>query len=140
MGMYARKNALDRMQNILARRPHSESELRRKLSRYHSVEEVQDAIVRAKDYGWLANEDELSVRVCEELHRKRKGFFFIQKFLKEKGLPEVQMDSEVELEKARALIETLRRRGATDRQTLGRKLQARGFQIDIIREVLNEKS
>lgn len=135
--------ARNKMMDLLARRDHSEKELRQKLKeRDFSPEQIDTALEYAAQNGWLRPPAELSEKVAEELHRKLKGIIFINNYLEEKGLPKVAQDPEVELEKARTIMKN-KLGGETsefnDLQKIGRALQARGFTSDIIRKVIYEK-
>ena len=99
-----RKSAEAKMMDYLARRAHSELELRAKLVRDYDEFDVDTAIERAKQSGWLTPPEEASERVTEELTRKRKGHRYINQFLEQKGLPPVAEDAEAEFAKARELL------------------------------------
>lgn len=129
--------------DFLARRNHSELELRQKLSRTYHRDDVEDAIAFAKENNWMANPEELAGRVAIELGRKQKGHRYINQFLKQKGLPPVSKDSESELEKALEVIQS-KRRGRTDAITyeeqtkLYRWLSTRGFDEATIRQAISD--
>ena len=143
--------------DLLARRSHSELELRQKLSRSHAEDEVSDAIEFARANGWLTAPEELAERVSAELGRKRKGHLFIRQFLQAKGLPPVHKDLEEEIRKGDALLEAKRvyretipddPSGAFDpvdherrqRRKIQRLLANRGFDDETIRAIIRERS
>lgn len=148
--------------DLLARRAHSELELRQKLSRSHVKDEVSDAIEFARANGWLTAPEELAERVSAELGRKRKGHLFIRQFLKAKGLPPVHKDLEEEIRKGHALLaaklvdhrETIQSdpSDASDlfdhnhnherqqRRKIQRLLANRGFDDETIQEIIRERS
>lgn len=131
-----------KLMDFLARRDHSERELIKKLLRHFSVEEIEEAILWARQHGWLAPADKISKKVADTLHRKHKGIFFINSYLREKGLPSVPKDSQVELEKARHLVKNktrLLKPGTDGKQKLSRFLASRGFDGETIRKALHEK-
>jgi SOS response regulatory protein OraA/RecX len=77
----------------------------------------------------------------QTLQRKGKGTFYIKKYLIQKGLPLVKIDSEIELENARKVFS--RRFGPSrpllleKKQKAFRFLKSRGYLDSIIRKLLN---
>ena len=138
------KTALQRMMTLLARRDHSERELRQKLRRYHETSDVNQAIQYATDRGWLRPAEELSKIFAEQLDRQKKSSRMINHRLRQKGLPSRPVETEAELEKARQLIDNRLARLARPvdsalRKKLGRFLLGRGFAPGIVRKVIYEK-
>lgn len=135
--------------NLLARRDHSPLEIRRKLGERYSADEVESAIAIAQESGWLAPVDELASRVGRQLDMKKKGHRFIQNFLRQKGLPNLERNFETEVEKARAIVRSKLRLDASHEAATAlpqetrikahRWLANRGFDDDVIRCVINEK-
>lgn len=147
-----RLTARNKMMDYIARRDHSEKELRQKLRRAkYSPEEIEKAIEYGKSRKWIPDSEDLeanlSNRMAEGLHRKKKGILFINSYLSEKGLPEVQSNSEQELEKALNLVENKYRfssdlsREEKDKlkAKIGRFLISRGYETSIVRKVIYEK-
>lgn len=145
-----RKSARHKIMDLLARRDHSELELRRKLATSeYSEDEIDDAIAFAKENRWLAPPEELAKRVATRLDTKRKGHRYIEQFLRSKGLPPVAKDSENEISKGRALVYSkigsrLRdsldydgRIDYEDRKKIHRLLANRGFDDETIRQVID---
>jgi len=103
-----RTTARNKMMDYLARRDHSELELRQKLKRLYTPEQIETAINYGKEHGWISkdpNGDQgLAEKTADFLHRKKKGILFINAYLHKKGLPEVESDQELELEKAQYLV------------------------------------
>jgi regulatory protein len=129
------KSALTATMDHLARRDHSELELRKKLSRKYGEDEIEQAIAHCREHNWLASPESLSERATNALHRRQKGILYIQRYLRAKGLPAPAADPAVELEKARTLVQ--RRFGRRDqREKAHRFLKSRGFEDDVIRKVL----
>ena len=93
-----------KLMDYLARRPHSEKELREKLARSFSPEDVDAALAHAELKGWLQPPHDLSAQVVVELSRRGKGARYIQAYLEEKGLPSVPFNTRDELNKAENLI------------------------------------
>ena len=135
----AAKTAQNKLMDYLSRRDHSEKELRTKLRTHEFSEaEIDGAIATAKESGWMSPPEELAERVYLRLNEKGKGALYIQRYLAEKGLPDVHIDEDIELEKGRKLIEPLIERGE-DREKQQRYLTNRGYAPKTIRKVLHEK-
>ncbi len=74
------------MMDYLARRDHSEKELRTKLQRCDfSQEEIEKALDFAKNNNWLPKSEELSEKVAQQLHQKKKRYGLHQYVLGRKG-------------------------------------------------------
>lgn len=128
--------------DLLARRDHSEHELREKLAADFGAADIDDALEHARERRWLPEAGTLAGRLAESLHRQGRGIEFINRKLEEKGLPPVPADDELELEKALRLAETKRPEGELDRaarEKIGRYLLSRGFEDEIVRKVIHEK-
>lgn len=135
------KSAREKTMDYLATREHSRLELETKLQKHkYSNEEIQSALDHAESSGWLMTPESLALKVSEELHRKKKSHFFIEEYLKSKGLPSVPLDSERELEKAQILLKSqfskLSKLPEKDKkQQVMRLLQSRGFDSETISKV-----
>lgn len=130
--------ARNKMMDFLARRDHSERELKQKLRQYDfSPEEIDRALTFAKEKGWLpATEDGdlvLSKKMAQGLHRRNKGILYINHYLEKKGLPALKAEPELEIEKA---VQCLQNKRRTDKQKQMRFLLSRGFQMEVIRKVV----
>lgn len=137
-----------KVMDLLARRDHSEKELRKKLrERFPDDEDtlnaIENAIQFAKDNNWLGDPQDLAQRMADMLHRKNKGIQYINNYLRDKGLPQVAPDREAELEKALEIVkgkydleEKLTRE---DKAKVGRFLMSRGFDSETVRKVIYEK-
>ena len=125
--------------DYVARRDHSEKELRQKLRLRFSQDEIDQAIEFAKQKKWLASTDEellmFSCKVAEALHRKKKGIVYINHYLKKKGLPPIKKDLDRELEKARSLLGAKK----LQPQKAQRFLSSRGFDFETINKSLKVK-
>jgi regulatory protein len=141
MAIRARKKMMD----LLARRDHSERELRKKLKeKIDDSESIEAALEYGKEQGWIPEDEDsrtrLAERMAEMLHKKLKGIHYINHYLAEKGLPELPADESRELEKARQLIETkFSNDDEWDSQMsakAGRFLASRGFEMSVIRQVV----
>ncbi len=124
--------------DFLARRDHSELELREKLQRHFSLEEIDPVIVDMKERGWILPPQELSDKVAEQLNRKNKGYLYICQFLRKKGLPDVPKNLDIELEKAMSLIESKGSEFLHKPNKLASLLKNRGFDTEIIGRVIHE--
>ncbi len=133
-----------KIMDLLARRDHSELELRRKLSADYEADQIRDAIEFAKQNKWLRDPTELALAVAAELGRKNKGAQYIQAFLSSRGLPSVSRDVNEEHRKALELIATkLRAQPPFEvefKNKIVRLLKNRGFDDETIRKVIHEKS
>ena len=139
-----RKSARDKIMDYLARRMHSELELRQKLSEHYTPADVDNAVQYAYDNNWMLPPEEISERVKIELERKNKGANFINRYLREKGLPAVSPDTDDEIQRARKLAASCSGHAPpfefTEQKKIFRYLQNRGFADEIIRKVIYEKS
>lgn len=142
------KSAILKAMDYLAIRSHSRSELFQKLAKSYSESEAEAAVLHAENKGWLQSEKEVAAELIEQLKRKGKGLHFINAKLEEKGLPplsaEARPSDDEELEKAAALVENkfgalIEINEATEGK-IGRFLESRGFDIEIVRKVLYEQS
>lgn len=139
-----RLRARKRMMDLIARRDHSEKELRKKLREWHAPEFIDEAIAYGKEHGWIpddeASQARLAGKMAEFLHRRGKGIQSINHALKEKGLPSVKADPERELEKAmRLLANKFTEEQLADRKTqakAGRFLASRGFDLGTVRQAI----
>lgn len=146
--MNERKNphlrALAAITWYLAKRDHSEKELREKMRERHTPEAIQSALDEARERGWLARPEDLAQRVADALSRRQKSAGYIQGYLRKKGLPQAQLDDQTELEKAQHLLQTKLRKTANltheERVKAFRWLKSRGFGDKIIRRAIYEKS
>ena len=123
--------------DLLARRDHSEKELRDKLAKHFSEDEIDPAIEEIKERGWLLPPEELSAKATESLHRKNKGYLYICHFLRTRGLPELPKDMDRELSKALEIIE---QKGIepTDIKRMSALLKNRGFDTETISRTIHE--
>lgn len=131
------KTAWVKAMDFLARRDHSEKELIEKLGRHFSQEEIEPVLEEMKQRGWLIDPHELAAKVTQSLHRKNKGFLYIQHFLRQKGLPATEKEPEVEMEKARDLIAS-KAKDLTDFARLASLLKNRGFDTETISRTIHE--
>ncbi len=143
------ESALDRAARLLAGRRHAVVELRRKLRRKgYSAAEVDGAIARARELGWLDDEAAARDWAAELAARGGQGRRRAERKLLGRGLePSLVRDAlaavwsdEVERRHARAVFERLaagekqRTREAAGR--LYRKLASRGFGGEIAGEIV----
>ena len=139
-----RKSARDKVMDLLARRDHSELELKRKLAISYSADEIADAIRFASENRWMKQPEELARTVASQLDRRGKGMRYIQRFLRSKGLPTVGKNATEEVAKALALIEMKLRLeppfNFEAQKKIGRLLKNRGYDDETIGRVIHEKS
>lgn len=134
--------AFNTIMNLLARRDHSERELRQKLRRREfSSEEIERALEKARTQNWMADPEKLAERWAEQLHRKSKGIHYINSSLSEKGLPPVARDESLELEKALKLIKNkysdFSNFSREEKAKAARFLASRGFDSTTVRKVMH---
>lgn len=133
----ADKTAWVKAMDYLARRDHSEKELIEKLSKRYTQEEIEEVLTEMKDRGWLAPPEELAAKATLQMHKKNKGYLYIQHFLRKKGLPQTPRDSEIEYEKALSVIQA-KSKDPKDLKRLASLLKNRGFDTETISRVINE--
>ena len=150
MGQKAQKKSCEhRMMDFLARRHYSEKELRAALKRSayeYSSSEIDGAIESAKKHNYLLPPEELSQKVATRLHEKNKGHLYINNYLRSKGLPELNKETDLEIQKSLAIIKkkfplaegknTLTKE---EKQKIQRQLYNRGFDLETINKVIYEK-
>lgn len=140
--MKSQKDASTKAMDYLAIRDHSKSELKNKLSRCgYEAEEIENALNYVEERGWLLPPEELAAKVALQLHRKKKSHFYILQYLKQKQLPAVDKDPDLELEKATDLVTsrfpTLSNVSYEDKKQIARLLKNRGFDGETISRVLS---
>ena len=136
---YKTKTLWVRAMNLLACRDHSEKELMEKLKNHYPPEDVQQTIVEMKTRGWILPPRELSWKVYGSLNRKNKSHLFIKYFLKKRGLPLIPKDENLELQKARTVLNrNSPKMGKVKIKQVVSLLKNRGFDTETIRRVLHE--
>jgi Uncharacterized protein conserved in bacteria len=143
------KNAAKRkVMDLLARRDHSEKELRTKLKEKFDdaddgMDAVEEAIAFARDNNWLGDPTTLAYKMADMLHRRNKGIVYINQYLRQKGLPDVDADKDLELEKALSIVKNKYdedyKFSREDKARVGRMLASRGFDSETVRKVIYEK-
>lgn len=138
------QKALDSVAWYLGRRDHSELELRRKLKRRYTEGAIDRALSEAQNRGWLRAKEELAQLWTEQLGRRRRSHRYIRQFLQHRGLDGTPRDQEAEIAKCQSLLETKFHKTANfspeEKTKAYRFLSYRGFDNDIIRRVIYEKS
>lgn len=141
----------------LAKRDHSEKELKMKLRRLKDFEdqkkprytsdEIDAGITWAIDNKWLKPKEQLSESVAHSLHKKNKGIRYINGYLYKKGLSPQSVDEDQELEKAINLLRKKILNKTVDsnlKLKLSRFLISRGFGsatvAKALKGVISEKS
>ena len=133
------------MMYLLAKRDYSEKELRERLERNDKYlqETVEQVIEDAWKNNWLLPPEELAQRVARRLHEKLKGHMYISHYLRQKGLPEVDFDEELEAEKAAEIIARKynnQTEDFKDQVKIKRFLASRGFFGSTIQQVLRNSN
>lgn len=134
------KKILEKLTTYLSQRTHSEYELKCKLIKSFSKQEVEKALQLAKEKKWLPEPEDIALQLSEELHRKKKGWLFIQAALKKKGLPVVKKKEEQEEEKCQWWLKKkfnhLQNPSEVNLQKMYRFLSHRGFEEALIKKVV----
>lgn len=142
----AQTSARNQMMDLLARREHTETEIREKLLKAQfPQDEIESAIRYGQEQNWLPNTERaamaLATKIADGLHCKNKGILFINHYLTEKGHPPIEVNEDLEIEKARRCLETKSLRPLKDADLkliakCDRLLTSRGFEPEVIRKVL----
>ncbi len=137
------KSAFDRLVGYLSRRDHTVRELSQKLSRYHEFDEIEEAILKADRLKLLPDPKNFAERLSKHLLSRGKGKRYISAYLKKKGLPATPISPEDELEKAKKIVvnQLLFEPPFTyeQKQKIFRYLGNRGFDSQVVRQVMNSK-
>lgn len=138
------RTAFDQAVVYLAKRDHSEKELRDKLKLLeYSSEDIGEAIEEAKLRKYIVDPTDLAERVARQLHGKKKSHIYIIQYLREKGLPPVERVIELEIEKGQRIIEQklghLAPFSPEEIEKVRRWLLTRGFDSETVRKVIYEK-
>lgn len=139
--------AKKKLMDFVARRDHTEKELRTKLAASTTDEIVEQAITWARQQNWLPTEEKLKTHLAEQLSKRGKGILTINQKLKDLGLEDVKANEDSEYEKAKKLV--LAKWAVSDFKDLGlkesQKLQAkimryliaRGYESDTVSKILS---
>ncbi|MGF1633445.1 MAG: regulatory protein RecX [Phycisphaerae bacterium] len=147
-----RQGCFDRAIGLVSRRPHGRAELRGKLVRKDFPDRVVDAVLdQLADYGYLDDAAFARMRAAEAAGRKQQGRRRVRQELMRLQLDEKTVDAAVAEvfgpidEKAQAHAAAAKRQAslarldaATARRRLAGYLQRRGFDGDVVRDVVNE--
>ena len=141
-----RPSAYDQAVKLLSQRTHFRAEIERKLrQRAYSAEEIEIAVARLRDHGYL--DDGRAAVEYVRLQRERKGWgtsrLRAELFKRGAGEPEVsaaldELTDADEKELARQEVERWRARGGEDAARLARRLERKGFPARVIVSVLDE--
>lgn len=135
------KVLLEKIKTYLSYRAHSEYELQLKLKKFDEVA-VEKAIKHARENNWLTKPEDLACRLAEQLHKKKKGWLFIQSTLKTKKLPMILKQEDLEEEKCRWwLAKKLSPKEKSSQNTIKKMyhfLIYRGFEGATAKKVIHE--
>ena len=133
---------LHKLKTYLSYRAHSEYELKCKLIKHFDEKTVTKALKLAKQSQLLPKPEEIAQQLANELHRKKKGWLFIQATLKKKQLPLIPKEEEQEEEKCRwwlnKKISYLENLSEDMTKKMYRFLSYKGFEGFIIKKVIHE--
>ena len=136
------KFLLEKLKIYLSYRAHSEYELKCKLIKHFDEQAVIKAIKLARQNKWIPEPMELALQLANELHRKKKGWLFVQAALKKKQLPLTQKEEYLEEEKCRWWLGKKMSNTQSLSQDIINKiyhfLAYRGFEGATIRKVIHE--
>ncbi len=141
------EKALKKVADLLARRNHSEKELLLKLVPTFDESIAEKAIETAKEKKWILPPQELAEMAAKSWQRSHKSAEYIAEQLRRKGLPQVEIDPENEIQKIKDLLQKKFRLAIADdtRLTFDQHRKAyqylanRGFSDDLIRKVIHEQ-
>ena len=133
--------------SMIARKARTEKEAKQKLKeKGYSLEASNYAINKAKEYGFLSDEDFAKNYV--EVSSRNKGSYRLKQELKQKGISDdligealIEMDEDVERAQAEQLAERYLKGKTLDdktREKLFRYLVSRGYGYDIIKGILRK--
>lgn len=141
--------AKKKIMDLVARRDHSELEIKKKLAPRCEDTILQEALDWAKNQNWLSSTEKLTAQFARQLDRRGKGIRQINKKLTEKGLNTIKPDFDNEYDKAQRL--TLLKWERNSFQDLDfeqaqklkgkiiRYLLARGFENSIVSKILKNE-
>lgn len=138
-------SAFDKAVELLARRDHSELEIRQKLQqREYSESEIDACCKKLEERRYLLPPSELSEKLLRLQLQRGKGARFIEAYLRKKGLPVVSIEEEVEVAAALDLLQrrakSLKDPSFKEKQKLFNFLANRGFRFGILNQVLQRAS
>ncbi|MEK6627010.1 MAG: regulatory protein RecX [Bdellovibrionota bacterium] len=96
--------AKKKLMDLVARRDHTEKELRKKLLLRCEADVVEKTLLWAQEQNWLTSPEKLKTQFAEQLGKRGKGIRKINQKLKELGLETVKSDKDSEIEKAKKLV------------------------------------
>jgi len=139
--------ALKKAADLLARRNHSEKELREKLSSFYDQDLIDQVLSEAQKKNWLLSPKELADQAAKNWARANKSAKYIEEQLERRGLPTVGSLEEDEINKIRTLLAKKFKLSEDDiidldekvRVKVYRFLMYRGFSEEIIRKVIHEQ-
>lgn len=136
-----------KIMDILAMRDHSEKEITKKLKDRAPAEIITQAMNWAREQNWLPAPEKVQQMVVRSLGNRRKGKNAINQKLKEMGLDLVQIDPEIELEKALSAVETKFKKtllkgldfksAQKEKSRVLRFLVSRGFEFSTAQKILS---
>ncbi len=127
-----------KIMDLMAISDRSEKQLFEKLAHVTDPQILTEALTWSKTQSWNPAPEKLQNSVVENLNQKNKGQYAINKKLEDLGLNTVQIDPEIELEKAMEAVENkFSKPSPKDKLRILRFLSNRGFDEDIADQVLN---
>ncbi len=136
-----------KIMDLMAISDPSEKQLTEKLQNQTEPEILVQALAWVRVQSWSPAPEKIQNQVIENLNRKNKGQRAINQKLENLGLNTVQIDTEIELEKAKQAVENKFDKTKTvamdhksaqkEKLRISRFLSSRGFDTDIADQVLD---
>jgi SOS response regulatory protein OraA/RecX len=136
-----------KIMDFIAISDRSETQLRQKLAAQTTPQILSEALLWAKKQNWYATPEKIKMDVVNTLNQKNKGTKAINLKLESMGLGQINIEPQIELEKALSAVETKYKTYSfkTLSTKLARKekarvfgfLSGRGFDDDIVQKVLD---
>ncbi len=127
-----------KIMDLMAISDRSEQQLFEKLAHVTDPQILTEALTWSKTQSWNPAPEKLQNSVVENLNQKNKGQYAINKKLEDLGLNTVQIDPEIELEKAMEAVENkFSKPLPIEKMRMMRFLSGRGFDLETVEKVLN---
>lgn len=104
--MSMKESILNKIADYLSRRDHSVKEIQEKLAqkKIYDPLDIEVALERAQKMKWFLPAEELAEKVYHSLARKNKSFHFVQNYLIQKGLPQIDFQEDLELSAIKTVL------------------------------------
>lgn len=137
------KKALTTASQILSKRSYSLKEIREKLLKKYPLDIVEETLEALQKNNWLESEQDLSQKLAEELHQKKKSWAYIKNYFVKKGLPLPAYDECKEKDKISMLVlkrfQTQSHFTKEQKEQIKKFLAYRGFSLELTLDLFSEK-